>query len=159
MKKIILILVILFLNLTNTNAQTNNIDIKTLEKIINMSMNEFEDWSLNKGLTYLEIKNFEDFDVVSYQNKNKYNISILINKDGTSRGILEYNTTNNLEYINSKKNCNKFGYKFEKSEYATGDNGLKRLMHIYNSTENTLTFNTSNKEKYYPFNISLIKIR
>jgi hypothetical protein len=159
MKKNILILVLLLLNLTNTKAQTNNIDIKNLEKITNMSMNEFEDWSLNKGLTYLEIKNFKDFDVVSYQNKNKYMISIVINKDGTSKGILEYNTTNNLEYINSKKDCIKFGYKFEKSEYVTGDNDLKRLVHVYNSTENTLTFYTSNKEKYYPFTIGIIKIR
>ena len=115
MKKTKLFLIFFIFNFFYSEAQTNIIDLKTLEKITNMSSSEFEDWALSKGLTYegLESKKYSSFDVLSYKNGSKYQMSILINKDGTARGFVQYATSNNSEYINLKKNCSKIGYKFK----------------------------------------------
>ncbi|MBX9889173.1 MAG: hypothetical protein K2Y30_14695 [Flavobacteriaceae bacterium] len=154
MKKAILILTILFINSINTFAQTNNIDLKTLEKITEMSSNQFEDWALSKGLTFSEIINYSDFDVVYYKSGKKYQISIAINKDGTSQGGVFYETSNSIEYTNLKKNCTKFGYKFTNSESSEIDN-QKRVYHKYDSSNYELSFNTMNSKKFYGFSIGV----
>ncbi len=154
MKKAIIFFTLFFLSATQTKAQTKNMDLKTLEKITTMSSNEFEDWALSKGLTYLGIENSKYFDIISYKNGSKYHISFTTNKDGTSQGVVEYQTSSNLEYINLKKSCTVLGYKFKDSEYYEGDDG-KRLFHNYYSTNRELTFYTSIKTKFYGYSIVL----
>ena len=156
MNKILLISTFLFIISTSVFSQTKIISISTLEQITRMSSSEFEDWALIKGLKFSGTKEYSSFDALTYGIKNTYEISFLINKDGISRGSVQYSTNSNLDYINIKKNCFKSGYKFKYSEYVNNDvDGGKRLFHQYESKTNELTFFTSNEIDIYGFNICL----
>ncbi|MBM4676917.1 hypothetical protein [Flavobacterium psychrophilum] len=156
MNKILLISTFLFIFSTNTFSQTKTISISTLEQISRMSSSEFEDWALDKGLKFSGAKEYSTFNTLSYGIKNTYSITILIDKEGTSRGNVQYATNSNLNYINIKKNCTKIGYNFITSEYENNDDdGEKKLFHKYESKNNELTFYTSYGNNVFNFNICL----
>lgn len=155
MKKTILILTILFINSINTFAQTNNIDLKTLEKILEMSSNQFEDWALINGLELINTKEIQRPDLISYGFKNNYSITIALDNYGNTRGYVQYSTNNNINYISIKKKCLFSGYKFIISEYCVNGEKFKNLCHKYESKTNNLTFYTIKESEVYSLNICL----
>lgn len=157
MKKIVLISAFLFVIYTNSKAQNTIISITTLQELTAMSSNEFEDWGLMKGFKFSDSEDYSNFNTIKCGIKNKYFISKAINKDGTSYGFVVYATSNSIEYMNIKKNCTKFGYKFVKSHYVGNGEGGKVLFHEYESKTFKLTFykTSPHDDAIFDFNINV----
>lgn len=156
MTKNIFYLLLIVISSKNIIAQTNNIDLQTLEKLVLMTSNQFEDWALNQELNFDEIINYSELDVIYYKKNNHYQLSFSIDKNGNSLGSIFYETSDKSEYTELKRNCTNSGYYYETSR-SFGEGNNKVLFHIYESLKFELSFNIRNTNEFYGYGIGVEK--
>lgn len=151
MKKIFCLL-ILILNSVVSFSQSVEITLSEFEKLCILTTAKFEDWALEKNLSFEKMDKYEKFDVIKYFKKNKLCVNFGVDKSGKELGEVDYQTTDKGTYQNLKESMVIYDYKFIKSESY---NGI--IFHIYRSNKFEIKFWVSELDLYYGYCIAIKK--
>ena len=140
---------------TRIEQTDGEIKVELFQKLINLSISEFESWAVNENYKFDEIRNYEFFDVISYEKPENF-ISIAI-KDGKAIGMLSYETSSKEEYLSIKEACETSNYKIISKKVGKDVGRAETISTEYENSNYKFSFMISSTNNSLGYVISLNK--